>query len=116
MIILKVSVCAQAQSEIIANMFTGDLNHFLIILEHTWSLFSLLEEWFLLERSHVAGGEDEYMAIKTGRLLWLSRDLSVMPELCHYCFLLGGIQYTSKEKKSSALCDLQESTTSHDVT
>lgn len=67
-------------------MFTDDLNHFLIILEHTWSLFSLLEERFLLERSHVAGGEDEYMAVKTGGLLWLSRDLSVMPELCQLLF------------------------------
>ena len=28
MIILKVSVCAQSQGEIIANIFTDDLNHF----------------------------------------------------------------------------------------
>lgn len=28
MIILKVSVCAQVQGEVIAKMFTDDLNHF----------------------------------------------------------------------------------------
>lgn len=67
MVILKVSVCALAQGEVIAKMFTDD--HLLIILEHTWSLFSLLEEWFLLERSHVAGGEGDYTAVKTGGLL-----------------------------------------------
>lgn len=44
MILLKVSGCALAQAAIIAKqMFTDDLNHFFIILEHTWSLFSLLE-------------------------------------------------------------------------
>lgn len=69
MVILKVSVCALAQGEVIAKMFTNDLNHLLIILEHTWSLFSLLEERFLLERSHVAGGEGDYTAVKTGGLL-----------------------------------------------
>lgn len=67
MVILKVSVCALAQGEVIAKMFTDD--HLLIILEHTWSLFSLLEERFLLERSHVAGGEGDYTAVKTGGLL-----------------------------------------------
>lgn len=40
----------------------------------------------LLERSHVAGGEGEYTTVKTRGLLLLSRELSVMPELCQLVF------------------------------